>query len=108
MRESAAFAERLFAQFLIEPEKVPPSWQRYFDELLRSGRPVIQWKCGPQAPAIGRRPACDRPRSRRARAGRVASDATARQLHLDGALLQDRVDHLIRAVSRPRTSGRPA
>jgi 2-oxoglutarate dehydrogenase E1 component len=98
--ESAAFAERLFAQFLIEPEKVPPSWQRYFDELLRSGDRSSNGNAARKLPrsdisprVIGR----EEGRALAAPAGSVASDATARQLHLDAALLQDRIDHLIRA-----------
>lgn len=97
--DSAAFAERMLAQFLTEPSQVPPSWRRYFTDLLQSGdRP----KDGHSAPRIA-----DPGRARRNMARTEAppafteppgaSDGAARRLHLDGALLQDRIDHLIRA-----------
>ncbi len=98
--DSAAFAERLLAQFLTEPSQVPPPWRRYFIELLEAGeRPTD----GRSRPNIARSdvPPSDRIRSERARPATArrgpAADGAARQLHLDGALLQDRVDHLIRA-----------
>jgi 2-oxoglutarate dehydrogenase E1 component len=98
--ENAAFAERLFAQFLIEPDKVPASWQRYFDALLRSGNGASDGHGARKLPYSDVAPrVVVRRESREAASlgGQVASDATARQLHLDGALLQDRVDHLMRS-----------
>jgi len=97
--ENAAFAERLFAQFLIEPDKVPLSWQRYFDELLRSGDRSSNGNAARRLPRSDSAPRLIREEARplATPAERVASDATARQLHLDAALLQDRIDHLIRA-----------
>jgi 2-oxoglutarate dehydrogenase E1 component len=97
--ESAAFAERLFAQFLVEPDQVPPSWQRYFDELLRSGGPSSNGNTArkPQRSDVAPRLVREGGRALASSEAHVASDAAARQLHLDAALLQDRVDHLIRA-----------
>jgi 2-oxoglutarate dehydrogenase E1 component len=98
--DSAAFAEQLLAQFLAEPSQVPPSWQRYFTELFQNGeRPKIS----PPPRALPRSDVSPRVMVRGegsqtgVPAGRLAAEGTARQLHLDGALLQDRVDHLIRA-----------
>ncbi|HEX4072819.1 MAG TPA: hypothetical protein VHX68_16685, partial [Planctomycetaceae bacterium] len=102
--DSAGFAERLLAQFLKEPSQVPAPWRRYFIELLQSeGRPPdvrprpngAAPEPAPQRAVTGqsqasapRVPAAERP---------PAPDGAAQKLHLDGALLQDRVDHLIRA-----------
>jgi 2-oxoglutarate dehydrogenase E1 component len=100
--DSTAFAERLLAQFLTEPSQVPPPWRRYFIELLQSGeRPTD----GHARPGIvhsevlppGRLRSESTAAPLAAASLHPASDGAARQLQLDGALLQDRVDHLIRA-----------
>ena len=95
--ESAAFAERLLAQFLTEPSQVSAPWRRYFNELLRSGRRLPDGRDQPKSLPAQRSPVPTEDGEHPSAIVRPNAHGAVQRLQLDGALLQERVDHLIRA-----------
>jgi 2-oxoglutarate dehydrogenase E1 component len=94
--ENAAFAERLLAEYLAEPSRVSPSWQRYFGELLSA-----DGKSSSQTAANGRMPVAATTqlpvRLTRTQPSQAAPDGEAKVLQLDGARLQDRLRNLMQS-----------
>ena len=83
--DNAAFAERLLADYLQEPGKVPPEWRTYFSRLLKTERTPAA-NLAPPTVVVAARPT-----------RLPIGDGAAKTSHLDAARLQDRVQSLIRA-----------
>ncbi|MCR9118173.1 MAG: thiamine pyrophosphate-dependent enzyme, partial [bacterium] len=80
--QNATYVERLLADYQRNADSVPPEWRTYFRQLTNGGgQPPAQI-----GPSFNARSLFDPPDSRR-----------AEDTHLDAAVLQDRVDQLIRA-----------
>lgn len=83
--QSLEFAERMYEEFVRDPQSVPERWRRYFSDQMEAGpsngEPVI----GPSFPrwSLFNPPAADR----------VVADSDSR---LSEAALQERVDQLVR------------
>ncbi|MEO0651630.1 MAG: thiamine pyrophosphate-dependent enzyme, partial [Planctomycetota bacterium] len=87
---SLAFVEELYARFLADPTAVDPEWRGYFEDLRRSdpfaGRPQLGPSARPSGLFRAGSPSAN---------GHHATNGAAPSADL--ALLQDRVDQLIRA-----------
>jgi len=100
--ENAAFAERLFRDFLIEPSRVPTPWRKYFVDLFESSElphverlpSAVSLALLPSPPAVS---SPMPPVSSPVAARKVTrTDETTKKSHIDSARLQDRVEHLVR------------
>jgi 2-oxoglutarate dehydrogenase E1 component len=80
------FIEDLQHAFLRDPESVPADWRRYFEDLPAAARPPASWRRGPSFPAGS----LFRPSQNGALGPAAPGDLAV-------AVLQDRVDQLVRA-----------
>lgn len=89
-----SFAESLYADYLREPESVPPDWRRYFEALLADDGSVAQPRLAPSF----RPPSLFNPSGGDGRSGKDRRpESEGRGQVAEVAALQDRVDQLIRA-----------
>ena len=83
---SLGFVESLYADYLSDPSSVSADWRRYFKQLTNGSRGVLP-RSGPSF----------RPTSLFNPPGRAGAERDDRPREFEMALLQDRVDQLVRA-----------